>query len=379
MDGDQRTRSMRYPALDVLRAFALVSMVSYHVTDEDIRTGIARILHSAVWIDGAFFFVALSGVVTGLVHRRLVDRGGVRQSSIKLARRAGFLYAVHITLVVTIISLHSADRADPMPFTPTWGQGHGLVHLVAQVLTLRTEPDFTDVLPMYVFFLLGAILAVRLLAKGRYRDVIAISGAIYVGGRIFGGAALAAGSFEMAGWQLLFVGGLLVGWTWEHERLALAASVRRDVVRLATAVAVALFVLARVARGAVAGLPGAPVDKMSGGLVAFAFAGAVLVVGYALIERLGQQRWARPTLSAVAIAGSKGLPGYVAMVLCVLVLQLVPSIPRNDAVVVLVAVICGLTELTALKVDAWRRARDSADRRTGRARPATGQQQLEPS
>ena len=79
--GGSASASLRYPAIDVLRGLALISMVSTHFDDLQQATFVGRILHSARWIDGAFYFVALSGVVTGLVHRRVVERSGRTRAS----------------------------------------------------------------------------------------------------------------------------------------------------------------------------------------------------------------------------------------------------------------------------------------------------------
>src|SRR4051812_3578780 len=103
--------SARDPAFDVLRGLALISMISAHMRNFDLDTIAGRVMHSAHWIDGAFFFVALSGIVTGLVHRRIVERSGVRASAVKLMRRAGFLYLVHLMLALTVLTTYSVDPA----------------------------------------------------------------------------------------------------------------------------------------------------------------------------------------------------------------------------------------------------------------------------
>ena len=91
-----RGMAVRYPAIDVLRGIALMSMVTSHFDDFHEATFSARVLHSARWFDGAFSFVALSGVVTGLVHRRVVERRGVRASAHKLLRRSAWPMLVRV-------------------------------------------------------------------------------------------------------------------------------------------------------------------------------------------------------------------------------------------------------------------------------------------
>ena len=360
MDTDRRMRSTRYPGLDVLRGIALISMVSLHVSDGQPLSYLGRILHSARWIDGAFFFVALSGLVTGLVHRRLVDRAGAAASRVKLVRRAGFLYGVHIALGILVIGMNTVRPGAAIPLTPTWSTNPGPLGNGTALLMLHLEPDANNVLPMYVFFLLWAVVAVQLISKRRYAVVIALSVTMYVAGQITGGVVLAPGSFELASWQLLFTAGLLIGWSWEHERLSFPPTLRRCVIGAAAVLSVGLLTLTRVAPSSVDHLPWSPVSKFAGGWLSFLFAGAVLILGYALIDWLYGYAWPRRVMVPVAIAGSKGLPGYVAMMVAVLVLQTLPWVHRNDIVVALVVLVCGTTELSALKFAAWRRRRAQA-------------------
>ena len=224
--GGSASASLRYPAIDVLRGLALISMVSTHFDDLQQATFVGRILHSALWIDGAFYFVALSGVVTGLVHRRVVERSGFHASAAKLVRRAGWLYLVHIALVLTILVVHNADPSRTIPDTPTWAQAGGVWSAVERILVLRLEPDFNNVLPMYVAFLLWAVLAVGLLRRGHWWAVAGVSVAVYVFGQTIDGLALIRGAFPLANWQLLFTIGTA-------HRVVVGARARADHTALA--------------------------------------------------------------------------------------------------------------------------------------------------
>jgi hypothetical protein len=363
--------SKRYPAVDVLRGFALVSMVTSHLTRFQETTVLGKVLHSPRWIDGAFFFVALSGFVTGLVHRRVVERSGISASATKLARRAGFLYVVHVAMVLLAIAIYSADRSSRLPDTPTWVQAGGPVEAIGKVLDLALEPDFNGVLPMYVVFLLWAIVAVVLLRRGRAWVVAAISLTVYVVGQLTNGLPLSSGSFQLAGWQLLFTAGLLLGWAWEHERHSVPAVRRRQVIVVGLLVAAVLLVVARTLQGPVAELVGSGVDKANGGWLAFIFAGAVLVAGYAVIERGRRYPWVCTALRPLEVLGSKGLPGYVTMVLAVMVIDVLHNVPRTDPVAIGIVVLCGVAEYVALRMTKRRRAATTlAAAPTVPARPA---------
>jgi hypothetical protein len=370
------TPSVRYPTVDVLRGLALFSMVTAHVTRFENTTLLGRVVHSPRWIDGAFFFVALSGFVTGLVHRRLVERRGVYASAVKLVRRAGFLYLIHVALVLLAIAVYSSDRAATVPDTPTWAQAGGVWSAIGRVLSLRLEPDFNAVLPMYVVFLLWTVVAVALLRRGAWWTVAGFSLVVYAVGHLTNGAPLAPGGFQLAGWQLLFTAGLLMGWSWEHERTLLTPRRRRRVVLASTAGAVVLYLAARGVPGETQTLVGWGLGKANGGWLAFVFAGMVLIAGYALIERARAIPGAARAVRPVEIMGTKGLPGYVAMIMAVLVLDLLPGVPRTGVTAVLVATVCGLAELAAVRFAHRRRAavsRSRGGRRGGlyRRRPGT--------
>jgi hypothetical protein len=347
--------SKRYPTVDVLRGLALFSMVTSHLTRFQDTTLLGRLMHSPRWIDGAFFFVALSGFVTGLVHRRVVARAGVTASAAKLARRAGFLYVVHVAMVLVAIAVYSADRSSTLPDTPTWVQAGGLFTAVGKVLDLALEPDFNGVLPMYVVFLLWAIVAVFLLRRGPPWLVAAISLSVYVAGQLTNGLPLASCSFQLAGWQLLFTAGLFVGWAWEHERLAIPAARRQKVVVVSIVGAGALFVAARALQGPIARLVGRGIEKPNGGWLAFVFAATVLVAGYTVLERGRRVPWVNAMLRSIEIMGTKGLPGYVTMVLAVMVLDVVPGLPRNDGTAIVIAILCGAAEYAAVLLARQRR------------------------
>jgi hypothetical protein len=342
-----------------MRGVALVAMVSSHV-DHSVSTVLGDVLHSAVWIDGAFIFVALSGFVAGLVHRRIVERDGVRPSVTKLARRAGWIYAVHVALMAAIVISYNAHPTTAFEHGIGWSGGSAAVRFVGDLLLLKRSPEWNNVLPMYVFFLLWAAVAVILLARKRWWLVAGISLSVYVFSQAVNGLAIQSGSFALGGWQLLFTIGLLVGWVFEWERLSLSVPLRRALVVSAAVVAAVLFLVARLRNPTVEDVLGTSIQKYPGGWIAFAFAGTALVVGFVVFRRLGPTRAGRAITSVLALLGRKGLPGYAAMVLALLVLNEAPWVPRNDLTVLAVVAVCGLAELGAVQRDERRRVRSRA-------------------
>ena len=216
------------------------------------------------------------------------------------------------------------------------------------MLELRLEPNYNTVLPMYVALLLWSVPVVALLHRGAWWAVCGLSLAVYVVGQTISGLHFTQDSFGVADWQLFFTAGLLIGWSWERRPALLSERARPVIVWCCAAAALAMFLSARLAHDAMEQRFGAALDKANGGWLAFLFAGAVLVVGYAVIERARRLQTVARALRPLEILGTKGLPGYVAMVLTVLALDFVPGVPRGDAVLVVIAAICGLTEYAAL-------------------------------
>jgi hypothetical protein len=95
--------------------------------------------------------------------------------------------------------------------------------------------------------------------------------------------------------------------------------------------------------------------KMAGRPMAFLYAAVVMVTAYVVVEHALRWQPAGTLLSPVRILGSKGLPGYAALQVTVLVLDLFPRAPRNDLVVLAVIVICGVTEYSAVQLQLRRR------------------------
>ena len=339
----------RYPTIDVLRGLALCSMVTTHSETFTRKTLLWHAFHVQRWIDGAFLFVALSGMVTGIVHRRVVERDGLGVSRRKLLRRAALIYLVHVGLTVTILAVRSWRKVGSFGDVPTWTASGGLARGLLAILRLRLELDFNDILPMYVLFLAWAVLAVALLRRQLGWLVAVVSVIVYAFAQTTGGLALKPDSWDIGSWQLLFTAGLLVGWSWERERLDLPRVWRRRLILVAGAVWGLLFGTALVARASMEREFGPALGRLNGGWLAFAYTLAALLVAFPLIDRLWRVPPLTRPLRTLSIVGSKGLPGFATMVLAILVLDLVPSIPRNDPVNLAVMVLCGCAEYLALR------------------------------
>lgn len=301
---------MRDARLDVLRGWCIVSMTVGHLAGVSL---VDRVTHPLRWVDGAAGFVLLSGVVLGMVQRPLQARSP-RAGHAALLRRAGIVLGVHTAMAVGGVAARTVTGSPP--FVPTFGELGGVGQTVTGVATLRLQPDFLNVLPLYVALLLLAQPAVAALRAERWRLVLGCSVAIWGVGQLTAGPLTPAHllappvQWDWAGWQLLFVGGLMVGWYAEQVRAAVRAH-RRLVIAGATLVALLVTIAAQrfFARGI--GVLDALTDKYAvGALVPVALAAASLA-GYAFAGRAFQSPLLRPGALVLGRIGRRSLDCFV--------------------------------------------------------------------
>ncbi len=277
-NGEEGGRDLRY---DLLRGFALLIMAINHLPARDSLlyaiSGRARFVISAA--EGFYF---LSGLVLGIVAARRPVEEAIRHTR----RRALTLYAVTVGLGLAHLVLSRLTAA------PVWGRpiptNIGLAEAILSIPALIRAPGGAAILLPYVLFLLGAPPALRALARGRAWRVIAASEALYLAAQLWPPLrGLFAPLFSPAAWQILFFGGLAIG----YRRGAIGAAwaqvpLRRALDGLAVAVTLALLAIHAGGYAILPGLPEALGDR--GGLtplrlvlVAACLRAAVLLVTFA--------------------------------------------------------------------------------------------------
>lgn len=237
----------RDAAIDVVRGLCIVSMTIAHLAPGGLAF---TVTHAALWVDGAVGFVLLSGLVLGLVQRRLVERRGVGPAAVRTLRRAAVLYVAHLGICAVAFAVVAFDPGRS-PTYPSVQDVGGAGTALRATLLLQVNPRLTSILSLYVVLLLLALLAVPALHRRAWAAVVIGSAALYVAGLRFPAAFNLAnqpgvpGAVNWATWQLLFLLALVLGWHWT------SAGVQR-VVRSGPALAAA--VVAVVAASAAAWL-----------------------------------------------------------------------------------------------------------------------------
>jgi hypothetical protein len=233
--------SSRDLRIDLLRGFCVFVMIVDHVGGESswlyVLTGGNRFMVSA-----AEGFVLLSGIAMGMVHRKTIDRQGIRPMFAKIAKRAWLLYvlAVVLTLIFAAVSslLGTPWAANATPAT-------GKLDFALSVLTLHRTYSLTDILVLYTLLVIAAGPVLLLLARGYTTLVLTLSFAIWAAAQLWPASMPRAwqiidGGFPFAAWQVMFFVGLAIG----YHRARLARHLRpARLVALGVAAVVALAVI----------------------------------------------------------------------------------------------------------------------------------------
>jgi hypothetical protein len=192
--------SRRILTFDIIRGFLLLVILIGHIelppNFYDFFTGRGRLYVSAA--EGFFF---LSGLLIGLVYRRRLSYG-MRFIFKKLWTRAAELYAgsVILTLLFSFVVAKTNHFyiKQGLPNPVDWH------HIISQTVLLRFEYGWADFLARFAILMLIAPFVFYLIAKGYWKLVIIGMLTAYL---------LRGNNFTL-GWQLIFNGGMLIGFYW---------------------------------------------------------------------------------------------------------------------------------------------------------------------
>jgi len=171
------------------------------------------------YVSAAEGFILTSGLVAGLVYRRLIDRDGMGPSMSKVLARAATLYL--LTVGLTLLFLPISE----LLYLP-WAQGVDLTNplgFVVSILTLHRTFYLVDVMLLYTVLFLISPLAFFLLTKGKTWHLLGGSWLLWGLFQVFPEYVSLpwpiAGNylFQFSAWQVLFFTGLALGC--HHDRI----------------------------------------------------------------------------------------------------------------------------------------------------------------
>lgn len=208
-------------------------------------------LHAYGFNDAAEVFVLIAGMSAGIAYWGGFERKGVIHGMRSIIRRMGQVYATHVLLVALSAALlwwaaHATGNNAFLDIIHFGYFGGTLGDEIWRVLTLRLQPHYLNILPLYVVFL-ALLPAAFVLRRLHWALLLAVSIDVWLLPRMLGTNLPSdlhgrGWYFNPFAWQLLFVVGLLWGEAQRHGQ-----SLGRHRVLALAAALYCLFALAAVA------------------------------------------------------------------------------------------------------------------------------------
>jgi|HubBroStandDraft_6_1064221.scaffolds.fasta_scaffold180677_2 hypothetical protein len=209
--------SKRDLRLDFFRGLSLLFIFIDHIPNNFLSN---VTLHSIAFSDAAEVFVFISGYAAALAYGRVLRNNGLPIATAQICRRVWQLYVAHIFIfaVFAAIVSYSIAAVDD----PSYAQSFNISQFlddppaaIGQVLILRFQPQFLDILPLYIVLLACFPLVLAAIARHPMYALVP-SGMLYalthvMGWQMPGYPDGATWFFNPLAWQFLFVIGAVVG------------------------------------------------------------------------------------------------------------------------------------------------------------------------
>ena len=207
--------------IDLLRGCAVVAMIIDHLAGSSFMYFLTDGGH--FFTSAAEGFVFISGFIGAVVYRRLATVHGLRSACVRILNRAGLLYALSVLLTLLVLPVSEYFRAGPCGGC----QGMGIslqdpLHLAWAVVTLRQTYFLVDIPLLYTRLLLLAPLGLVLLTRGKTWLLVTLSFGVWAGYQLapdtfmLGWTIADNTTFHLPSWQLVFFGGMVLGYHRNH-------------------------------------------------------------------------------------------------------------------------------------------------------------------
>ena len=205
-----RGRSPRDYRLDFFRGMALLFIFIDHIPDNTIAFFTLR---SFAFCDAAEVFIFISGYTAALAYAPVFDREGVAMGVARIYRRVWQLYVAHLCLFMVFNAevAYTLKFLDNPMFADELQIGDYLDNpgeAFIRVLLLQFQPSLLNILPLYIFLLLGLPPLILCIRRHVLIGLIP-SAALWLAANIFGwnmpGFPTGRWFFDPFAWQFLFV------------------------------------------------------------------------------------------------------------------------------------------------------------------------------
>ncbi len=214
---ETKKKISRIVTLDLLRGYFLVAIIIDHLNffPNGLDWWSAR---GGLFVTTAEGFFLISGIVLGIVRGRKLINEPFKNVASLLLKRALQLYITMIVLVLLFTFIASTFFMGQEGLKPGVAPaGTDIVSLIWQTLTFQYFYGWADYLRFYAIFMLVCPLAIWLLRKGKWYILVVLS--LLVWAQFPDVAGLSAEEQERLqpiSWQLLFFGGLILGFYWDQ-------------------------------------------------------------------------------------------------------------------------------------------------------------------
>jgi len=205
--------------LDFFRGLSLLFIFIDHIPGNFLSN---VTLHSVAFSDAAEVFVFISGCAAALAYGHLFQSKGLPIATVHIYHRIWHLYVAHIFIFAVYAAMVSYS-VFALP-NPSYAESSGIAEFVSdprvslgEALLLRFQPQYMDILPLYIVLLAGFPLVLVGLARHPLLALIP-SGALYVLTQTLGWETPAYPEghmwfFNPLAWQFLFIIGAVVGYS----------------------------------------------------------------------------------------------------------------------------------------------------------------------
>jgi len=203
-----RQRLSRNLGLDIVRGCCLVLMTVDHLPQNVFSRFSNTRFGPFGFFTAASAFVFLSGLVSARVYGSTFAELGTRATWRRALIRIAQLYAVNTAILMLLLTgIYLGVLSGPF-----WQQEFSLFYqepmtAVLQGLLLLYRPGYTDILPMYLLFLLLVTPTLATIRASHGLLAMALSGSLWACAQTL----TWSDSFNPFGYQLLFVTGLVIG------------------------------------------------------------------------------------------------------------------------------------------------------------------------
>jgi hypothetical protein len=225
--------------IDYMRGFAMFLLIIVHLNMLSFYNYIAW--ERVGVVTGAEGFIALSGVILGLLYRLHLGKMSFSETMNQQFNRAFLIYKVMIVVIVLVAILNYLPFIDASYVMTFQDYGGKVYHLypeiekfreyyeliMAKLLLLRFGPHQFQILGLYLVLIFFSPFVLWLLLKQRYKLLLVLSWIIYfasTGYELKPTGAQFEYAFPVMTWQILFIHGVVIGyyrneiWNFFHSK-----------------------------------------------------------------------------------------------------------------------------------------------------------------